>query len=63
MCHVSDGANYELPSIPLTTFLPTLVRYSLYDVLIIQMPDIETNDVKDIKTVVFDENSQVKYSG
>ena len=61
MCHVSAGANYELPSIPLTTFLPTLVRYSLYYVLIIQMPDRETNDVKDIKTVGFDENSQVKY--
>ena len=42
MCHVFAGANYELPSIPLTTFLPTLVRYSLFDDLIIQLLDVET---------------------
>ena len=39
---ISAGANYELPSIPLTTFLPTLVRYSLFDRLTIQLLDVET---------------------
>ena len=40
--HVSAGANYELPSVPLTTILPKLVRYSLFDRLTIQLLDVET---------------------
>ena len=42
VCHVSACANYELPNIPLTTFLPTLVWYSLFGQLTIQLLDVET---------------------